>query len=319
MNTMKAITIEGFGGVDKLQMKDLPIPKPGDTEVQFLVLYSGVNPVDWKIREGLLQKRLPHEFPLIPGWEAAGKITAIGKNVKNFKVGDEVFAYCRKPIIKWGTYAEYVCADAGQVALKPKNINFAQAAAIPLTSLTAWQALFDAAKLRKGETILIHAGAGGVGGLAIQFAKNAGAKVITTASQKNHSYVKKLGADHVIDYTKENFVEAVKKLAPGGVDVVFDTVGGKTLQESLKVLKQGGRLVSIVEHLDPEIATKHHIQFSYVLVDPNGVQLKHIADLISEGKVIPPSIEEIPLAKAAEAQDKVREGHTQGKIVLKVK
>lgn len=316
---MKAITIDSFGGVEKLKLKDIPIPKPADNEVQFLVQYSGVNPVDWKIREGLLQKRMPCEFPLIPGWEASGTISAIGKNVKNFKVGDEVFAYCRKPIIKWGTYAEYVCIEAEHVALKPRNINFAQAAAIPLTGLTAWQALFDAAKLRSGETILIHAGAGGVGSLAIQLAKNVGAKVLTTATQKNHAYVKKLGADLAIDYKKENFVESIKKIAPHGIDVVLDTIGGKTLQESIAVLKQGGRLVSLIENLDPEIAAKHNIQFKYFFVSPNGQELKHIADLITEGKVNPPTIEELPFANAGTAQDRVRTGHTQGKIVLKIK
>src|ERR1700733_2368139 len=190
---MKAMVIEKFGHEEQLHLGDIPTPLPSDNEVQIQVLYSAVNPVDWKIREGLMKNFLPHEFPLILGWDAAGIVKAIGKNVKKFKVGDEVFAYCRKPIVKWGTYAEYVCFDADNIALKPNNINFAEAAAIPLAGLTAWQALFDFAKLKKGESILIHGGAGGVGSFAIQFAKHAGAKVITTASKQNHDYVKKLG------------------------------------------------------------------------------------------------------------------------------
>ena len=315
---MRAITIENFGGVEKLQIAEMPKPNPSDDEIQMQVLYAAVNPVDWKIREGYLKERLPHEFPLILGWDAAGIVSATGQNVKNFKVGDEVFAYCRKPIIQWGTYAEFVCVDAHHVALKPKNITFAQAASIPLVSLTAWQALFDSVKLKKGESILIHAGAGGVGSMAIQFAKNAGAKVYTTASEKNRHYVEKLGADEIIDYTQGGFLTQMKKIAPEGVDVIFDTVGGNTLRESLQVIKPKGRLVSIVERVDPSIASKHDIQCSYLFVAPNGAQLTQIANLISQYKIVVPHIEEMKLVDASKAQEKVRAGHTQGKIVLKV-
>lgn len=315
---MKAIVIEGFGGVEKLQLKEFPTPNPAENEVQIHIRYSGVNPVDWKIREGLLQKRLPHEFPLVLGWEASGIVTAVGQNVKNFKIGDEVFSYCRKPTVKWGTYAEYICVDAQNIALKPKNLNFAQAAAIPLTALTAWQALFDAAKLQKGETILIQAGAGGVGSMAIQFAKHAGAKTATTCSSKNFDYVKKLGADYPIDYTKENVGAAIKKFAPDGVDVVFDTMGGQILRDSYAYLKPNGRIVGIVEPPRPPEDSHKHLQAAYVFVAPNGEQLKKIADLITEGKVIAPNIQEMDLSHAAEAQEQIKEGHTQGKIVLKV-
>lgn len=314
---MKAIVIEGFGGVDKLQMKEFITPKPGDNEVQFHVIYSGVNPVDWKIREGMLQRKIPHEFPLILGWEASGVISSVGKNVKSLKMGDEIFAYCRKPIVKWGTYSEYVCFDAEHVVLKPKNINFAQAASIPLTSLTAWQALFDTAHLKKGETVLIHAGSGGVGSMAIQLAKNAGAKIITTCSSKNFDYVKQLGADFPVDYTHMRFEDAVKKVAPNGVDVVFDTLGEDTLARSYDLLKPNGRIVSLVEFPKPP-ADRKHIQAGYVFVRPDGSELKQIADLISVGIVIPPHIEEMHLDQAAEAQEKVRQGHTKGKIVLKI-
>lgn len=316
---MKAMVIESFGDVEKLHLDQVPTPQPADHEVQIQILYTGVNPVDWKIREGYLKNRLPHEFPIILGWDAAGIVTAVGKNVKKFKKGDEVFAYCRKPTVKWGTYAEYTCFDADNVSLKPKNISFAQAAALPLAGLTAWQALFDFAKLKKGETILIHAGAGGVGGLAIQFAKNAGAHVITTASTANHDYVKKLGADHAIDYRKTDFGKELKKIAPQGVDVVFDTIGGDTLRQSTDLLKPQGRLVSIIEQLDPKVAQEKNIRFGYVFVSPNGQQLNQIGELIEQSKVVPPNIQELPLAEARKAQELSQKGHTKGKLVLKVK
>lgn len=304
--------------MEKLKLSEVPALPPADNEVQIQILYAAVNPVDWKIREGLLKSRMPYEFPIILGWDAAGKISAIGKNVKNFKVGDEVYAYCRKPTIKWGTYAEFVNLDAVNIALKPKKINFAEAASIPLAGLTAWQALFNKAFLKKGETILIHAGAGGVGSLAIQFAKNTGAIVYTTASHDNFAYVKKLGADEVIDYKKDNFVNKIKSLNPDGVDVVFDTVGGNTLHESLKVLKRGGRIVSLLDQIPEEESKKYKVHASYLFVSPNGQELKLIADLIDQAKVQPPKIEEMPLKDAALAQEKLRKGMGGGKIVLKV-
>lgn len=315
---MKAMAINNFGGVEKLILEDLPTPSPTENEVQIEVVYTAVNPVDWKIREGYLKNAIPHEFPLILGWDAAGVVSAVGKKIKDFKVGDAVFAFCRKPTIRGGTYAEYVCIDAGKVALKPNNINYAQAAALPLVSLTAWQALFDAAKLKKGETILIHAGAGGVGGMAVQFAKHIGAKVITTASPENHDYVKRLGADYAIDY-HEGFVDQIKKIAPEGVDVVFDTVGGKVLRDSYQLLKAYGRIVGIVEKPDASQEANKHIQCNYIFVEPNGKQLTQIAHLIEQDKVKIPNIEEMKLDDAAEAQEKLRQGHIKGKIVLKIR
>lgn len=315
---MKAMVIDSFGGVDVLKMTEVETPKPKDNEVLIQIEFTAVNPVDWKIREGLLKSRMPHEFPLIPGWDASGIIKDVGKNVRNFRVGDEVFAYCRKPIIKEGTYAEFICFDASQVARKPKNISFAQSAAIPLVALTAWQALFDFAGLKQGQSVLIHAGSGGVGSFAIQFAKHIGAKVFTTCSEANHPYVKKLGADFCIDYNKENFASKVQELANGKIDVVFDTVGGKTLRESIAVLKPGGCLVSIVEQVSHEQADKNKIRTGYVFVRPDGQQLEEIARLIDQGKIQAPDIQEMNLADAAKAQEKSKEGHTKGKIVLKV-
>ena len=317
-NTMKAIFIEDFGGAEQLKMGLLPIPMPESNEVQIKIICTAVNPVDWKIRMGMLEKRLPHHFPLIPGWDAAGVISAIGSNVQTCKVGNEVFAYCRKSIVKEGTYAEYICFNADDIALKPNNLSFAQAAAIPLAGLTAWQSLFDAAHLQKGESILIQAGAGGVGSLAIQFAKTAEAHIITTARKSNHEYVRSLGAEDAIDYREASLEEGIRHFAPQGVDVVFDTLGGEALKESYSLLKPGGRLVSIVEQPDQALAEKFKVNALYVFVTPNGKQLKQISDLIQAGKVKPIPIQEMPLEKAAEAQEQNRQGHVQGKIVLNV-
>jgi NADPH2:quinone reductase len=243
----------------------------------------------------------------------------LGSPSPYFTIGDQVFAYCRKPKVKWGTYAEYVCVDENQVALKPNSLSFAQASSIPLGGLTAWQALFDIGNLKKGETVLIHGGSGGVGSMAIQLAKNAGARVITTASTKNHPYVKNLGADIIIDYTKESFVDRVKKEVPQGVDLVIDSIGGQTCQLSMNLLKSHGRLVSMVENFDPSTKWPNNIHCYSMFVEPNGSELQHISDLMTQGKVKAPTIQEMNLEEAAAALEKNRSGHTCGKIVLKIR
>lgn len=316
---MKAMAIEAFGGSDQLRLMDLPIPEPEDDEIRIEVAAAGVNPVDWKIREGMLKEAFPHGFPLIPGWDAAGTVHALGKAATRFKVGDQVHAYCRKPVIQWGTYAEYVTVREAVTAPMPRNLSFAQAATIPLAGLTAWQALIDFALLAPGQTVLVHAGAGGVGGLAIQFAKHRGAKVYTTARESNHDYVKGLGADAAIDYTRQNFVDRVRALEPSGVDVVFDTVGGNTLTESYRVVRPDGVLISIVDVPDQRTAELYNLRTGYVFVEPNGDELREIGRLIEAGTVRAPAIEEMPLEAAAAAQDKNEARHVRGKIVLKVK
>jgi NADPH:quinone reductase-like Zn-dependent oxidoreductase len=310
---MKAVILEAFN--DQLKLGEVPKPQISDQEVLIEIKSSGVNPVDYKICKGLLEGRLPHEFPLIPGWDASGVIKEVGKNAKHVKVGEEVYCYCRKPVVQNGTYAEFINVDAENVASKPSNLDFSEAAAIPLASLTAWQALFEAANLKKGQTILVHAGAGGVGGFAIQFAKHIGAKVITTASLANHAYCKKLGADECIDYKKGDLVKQLKKIAPEGVDVVFDTVGGDTLKQSYSLVKKDGVLVSIVQR--PE--EKTGIRTEYVFVRPDGKQLSEIGKLIENGKVVCPKIQELPLKDFKKALDQIMSVHTKGKIVLKIK
>lgn len=315
---MKAIVIECFGGPEKLTYKDVPIPEPQDHEVLIKVEYASINPVDWKIREGLLKSRLPHQFPLILGWDASGVITDVGAHVKQFKAGDKVFTYCRKPIVQNGTYAEFVTFDAAHVALMPQNISFAQAASIPLAALTAWQALFDFAHLKSRQTLLVQAGAGGVGSFGIQFGRFAKAEVWTTCSSSNLDYVKKLGAHYVIDYTKEDLFTRVRDKHPEGLDVVFDTLGGKALQNSFSLIKPHGNLVSIIEVPSNELIQKHQLKCGYLFVRPEGHQLSEIARLIEQGLVTPPEIKEYPLEKASEAHEDSQKGHTRGKIVLKI-
>lgn len=315
---MKAIAIDAFGTIDDLHIaafKDLPID---NHEVKVRIDYAGVNPVDWKICEGVLKNRLQHEFPLIPGWDASGTITSIGSAVEGYKVGDQVYAYCRKPVVQYGTYAETINLESIHLAPKPKSLSAAQAAAIPLVSLTAWQALFDRAKIKKSDTILIHAGAGGVGSVAIQLARYAGAKVITTASTKNHPYVKDLGADYVIDYKLHPFVEKVKQIYPNGVDIVFDCAGYETQVKSFECLRKGGTLVSIVTKPDPALVTKYEVKSEFVFVEANGQQLRKIGNLIDAGVLKCPHITEMSIKDAAEALQLQKTDHSSGKIVLKI-
>lgn len=315
---MKAIILEDFGGPEKLKIGDYPIPEPGPNEVQIKVAYAAVNPVDCKIRQGQLKDVFPNAFPLILGWDASGTISAIGAYVEDYKIGDEVLGYCRQSEVKWGTYAEYTCAPINAIALKPPSITFAQAAAMPIAALTAWQALFEQAQIQKGQSILIQGGAGGVGSFAIQFAKQAGAYIYTTASQNNHDYVKSLGADVAIDYRQENVEKKLKELEPQGVDIVLDLVGDQVLKDSFSLVKSGGYLISIVEIPDTTFAQGAEIRTGYLFTHPDSPTLKHIAELMSTGKIKPVRIEEMPLELASQAHQKSEQGHVVGKIVLKV-
>ncbi len=313
---MKCIAIDSFGGRDKLQLKELPVPEIGPDEILIRVKAAGVNPVDWKIREGLLEGRLPHQFPIILGWDAAGVVKRIGKKVSRFKTGDAVMTYARKPVIQGGTYAEYVAVPENNAALKPQNLSLEKAAVLPLAGLTAYQALFDALQLKSGETILVHAGAGGVGSYAIQLAKNAGAIILTTARQNNHDYVKSLGADLAIDYTQQDFCETVRKEYPKGIDCVFDTIGGTTQEKSFGILKKGGRLVSILEISNQEKFETEGFRVSYVFVAPNAEQLEHLGKMAEKGSLKIFLAATYPLEEATRAHKQIETGHTRGKLAL---
>ncbi len=315
---MKAALIHSFGGIDKIEISEISTPLPKPHEVQIAIKYAGVNPVDWKIIEGLLKTRMDYQFPITLGWDLSGEVSAVGSEVTAFRIGDPIFAYCRKEIIHEGSYADYICLDADHVVSKPRTLNFAQASVIPLSSLTAWQALFKSANLQANESILIHAGAGGVGGYAIQLAKHTGAHVITTASEHNRDYVNMLGADEIIDYTKGDFVKKLHQTHPDGVDVVFDTVGGDTLLASYGAAKIGGRLVTIAGQFDPVHAAQRELSGEFFIVEPNGQQLQKISALLDSGKLSPPPVQEFPFTEVEEALRQSRNGHTQGKIALKI-
>lgn len=321
---MKAVIIDSFGHEDQMKLREVPDPQPAASEIIVATAYASVNPVDWKIRKGMLRGRLPHQFPLILGWDVAGTVRTVGQNVSRFKPGDRVYACCRKPTIQWGSYAELVAVEESAVALIPSNLPFREAAGIPLVGLTAWQCFYGegSAQLKAGETVLIFAGSGGVGGMAIQFAKWTGAKVITTASSKNESYVRSLGADVVIDSHKPHLVEEIQRLAPQGVDVVLDALGGTVQMDGFRVLKKGGRLISIIHppvaETDAEDPARKGKQGLYHFVNSNGAQLAEIAQLIEKGKIHPLPTEELPLEQVAQAHLRSEEGHVRGKLVLKV-
>eukprot|EP00475_Leptophrys_vorax_P041614 TRINITY_DN78425_c0_g1_i1.p1 TRINITY_DN78425_c0_g1~~TRINITY_DN78425_c0_g1_i1.p1 ORF type:complete len:328 (+),score=122.01 TRINITY_DN78425_c0_g1_i1:271-1254(+) len=325
---MQAIVYEEYGNSSKLQYKSVPVPVAKDTEVLIKVHAAGVNPVDWKIREGYLRNAVPQQLPIIPGWDVAGTVSAVGAQVTGFKVGDEVYAYTRpvperddckdEQIADNGTYAEYVAVKEWKVAPKPKSLTFEAAAGVPLASLTAWQAIFDKGGLKAGQTLLVLGAAGGVGSFAVQFAKAKGATVVGTCSTKNVDVVKSLGADHVVDYTAGDVAAAVSAVTPV-VDVVFDCVGGEQTAVGVSVVKADGFVVSIANHgvvkLCADAGKGTGVGF---MVTPHQAQLKEIGDLIDAEKVKLAGLETLPLADGAKALDLSQAGRVVGKLVLVV-
>lgn len=316
---MKAVYFNTYGESDVLMVGERPDPVPGPGEVRIRIDAASVNPIDCKIRLGLVQKRIPHQLPIVPGWDASGVIDSVGAGVTLQKIGDPVYAYCRKPIVQYGTYAEYIVLPQEQVAPKPAKMNHEEAASIPLAGLTAWQSLFDAAGLMHGQSILIHSGAGGVGGYAIQLAKQAGAFVIATATKAKHDYLRQQGVDAAIDYTQVDFRDAVLAAHPKGVDVVFDTVGEDVQVKSADVVRQGGVLVSILAYQNEDALKAKGIQTKYVFVSPNRDQLIKLAGLIDEGKLTTYLSAVLPLEDAAKAHDMIESRRTTGKIVLRIR
>lgn len=314
---MKAIAINEYGDSSVMQLMDLPKPTVKANEILVKIKAVGVNPVDFKIRKGLLKGRLPEKFPIILGWDGAGIVEAVGDDISSFKVGDEVFFYGRKDIMHAGTYAEYVTLEEKHLAKKPKNLSFAESAIIPLAALTAYQALFENLKIKKNEKVLIHAGAGGVGGYAIQMAKKAGAYVITTASKDKEQYVKSLGADEVIFYDQTDFAKAIQAKHPEGIDGVFDTVGGDTQVKSIDILKKGGTLVSLLA-LNEDAFRGKEVQPIYMFVRPEKVHLEEIKEWVEAGDVKVQLTKTFPLDDAIKAHQLIEEGHMMGKIALLV-
>lgn len=305
---MRAITYDQYGDPDNLTLSDVPDPKVGPAEVLIRVRSASVNPVDWKVAAGGLDPLMNITFPAIPGWDVAGVVERVGLDTPEFQPGDEVIAYARKDWVHGGTFAELVTVPVRAVARKPKALDWNQAAGLPLAGLSAYQ-LLSRLGVAKGETVLVHAAAGGVGSLAVQIAKATGARVIGTASEPNHDALRELGAEPVA--YGEGLPERVRELAPDGVDVVVDFVGG-VLDDTLAVLKEGGRHGSIVEG---EVAEKGGL---YAWVRPNAADLQALADLADQGLLTVPVTEVFPLEKTAEAFRVSQGGHVRGKIAIEV-
>src|SRR6266446_5807651 len=309
--TMKAIVVHEYGGPEVLKLEDVPRPVPKENEILVKVIAAGVNPVDSAARSQKFAQFLNIKLPAIPGYDIAGVVEKTGSTVTKLKAGDPVYAYIA--LDKGGGYAEYALATEKETSLKPKSLNYVEAAAVPLVALTAWQALIDTAKLSAGQTVLIHGGSGGVGSFAIQIAKARSAKVFATASTPNQDLLKQLGADVAIDYTKQKFEDVAKD-----VDVVLDSVGKDTLTRSYGIVKKGGIIVSLVARPDQAELDKHGIRGAPLGVEPNSDELAEITKLIDERKIKVIVSQTLPLAEAAKAQTQVDTHHTRGKIVLKV-
>lgn len=309
---MRAIQFHEYGGPEVLRYEEVQTPAPGQGEVVVKVHATSVNPIDWKIRAGYLAKARVLEFPYIPGWDFSGTIAAAGEGVSSWKNGDEVFGHPQ--LAGNGTYAEYVCVPASICARKPASIDHIHAGAIPLVALTAWQALFEHANLQTGHTVLIQSGAGGVGTFAIQFAKAAGARVVTTASARNFDLLRELGADEVIDYNTTRFEDVVSN-----VDLVVDGMAGEVRERSWKTLKPGGILVALTGAPPNDTAAgERGVRQKTMLVHPDAAQLTKIAELVDSGKVRVIVDAVVPLPEAARAHQLNQSGHTRGKIVIQV-
>jgi NADPH:quinone reductase-like Zn-dependent oxidoreductase len=310
--TMKAIRIHRYGGPEALQYEDAPRPQPQAGEVLIRVHAAGVNPIDWKVREGHMKDFWPHKFPLILGWDLSGVVEELGRGVSRFKIGDEVYSV--PDPTRDGAYAEYVVVRESELALKPKSLHHVHAAAVPLAALTAWQALFDAGQLVSGQRMLIHGGSGGVGHVAVQLAKWKGAHVFGTASTKNQELLRELGVDEPIDYTKQKFEDVARD-----VDLVLDLIGGETQERSWSVLKNGGVLLSLVQPPSVEKAKALGVRAAFVAGHPSGAQLAEIAKLIDSGELKLTIDRILPLSEVRRAHELSQSGHTRGKIVLRVK
>ncbi|MFI7706079.1 NADP-dependent oxidoreductase [Nonomuraea sp. NPDC049480] len=334
---MKAFVVERYGDADTVRASDVPDPKAGAHDVLVRIHAASVNPVDLKIRDGDLKAILPLRAPFVLGNDLAGTVVAVGARVTRFAVGDEVYAHPDQN--QMGTFAEFIAIHQDDVATKPATLTMAEAASIPLVGLTAWQALVERADLRPGQKVLIHAGAGGVGTIAIQLAKHLGASVATTASATKTDLVKSLGADVVIDYQKQAFETILHDY-----DVVLDTVGGETLDKSLRVLKPGGTVISITGPPDPAFAReiganpvirlaiaalsfrirrrvrRRQVTYSYLFMKASGDQLRELAALIDAGIIRPVVDSVFDFDQTREALAHLEQGRTKaGKVVVRMK
>ena len=333
---MKAYVINKYGKESSLVLAEVPIPQLKDNDILVEVHAAGVNLLDFKIKSGEFKLILPYKFPLILGHDVAGIVVGTGKNVKKFKVGDEIYA--RPSDYRIGTFAEFIAIDEKDVALKPKNISMEEAASIPLVALTAWQVLVERAQLESGQKIFIQAGSGGVGTIAIQLAKYFGATVATTASAKSNIFLKELGADIIIDYKNSDFEDHLNDY-----DVVLNSQDKKTLEKSVRVLKPRGKLISISGPPTPDFAReiqlpwlvraiiflissgirkkakRHNIDYSFLFMRAEGEQLAKITTLIEAGEIKPVIDKVFAFDSGNEALSYVESGRAKGKVVIKIK
>lgn len=308
---MKAVQIHKYGGSNELIYEDAPKPVINEQQVLVKIYASGVNPVDWKVREGKMPGSENRTFPIILGWDMSGTIEEIGDHVQGFKLHDSVFG--KPDSSKNGTYAEYIAVNPDEIALKPLSIDHVEAASLPMVGLTAWQGLFDHGQLQSGERVLINGAAGGVGTMAVQLAKWKGAHVVGTASESNKAFLKNLGADEVIDYHREGFLNELKKF-----DLVFDLIGGEIQNKLLEVLKPGRTLVSSVGIVNKELIDNKELKGIQYMARSNRDQLTQISKLVDE-EIIKPVVEVVfPLKDAKMAQEISKQRHTRGKIVLQI-
>ena len=309
---MHAAYFERFGGPEVLQYGVLPDPVPGPGEALIDVAAASVNAADWKFRAGQYERHTQSKFPLIPGRDFSGVIAAVGSGVEDLKTGDAVYGVLEAG--KEGTYAEKIAIKAAIIAKKPDGLSHVDAAALALTGLTAINSLQDTLKLKRGETILIQGGAGGVAGFAIQFAKSIGARVITTTSAANRDYVRGLGADEIIDYNAQDFTQVVSNC-----DAVFDTVGGDVAVKSFAVLKPGGRAAFIASGMQAPKPNRSDVTALRPPVDRGRRPLEQIAELFQSGAVRAPEIKLYRLSQAAEAHRLSESRHFRGKLVFQVR
>jgi len=309
MQTMKAIQVHNYGNADLLKLEQIPLREPQEGEVLVRVYAAGVNPADWKLRAGWMKDFRPSTFPYVPGADLAGVVAKVGTGVTAFQPGQAVFGRSSN-----GSYAEYSIAPANALALKPKTLSFDEAATIPVGATTAWQGLFDHGNLQPGQRVLILGGAGGVGIFAVQFAHWKGAHVISTASTRNVDFVRSLGAETVIDYTKTRVVDEIHD-----VDLVFDTVGGGALASVWPTLKRGGTLVSIAGQPDEAKAREFGVRVAERFsAQVTSELLSTFAKLIDEGQIKVVVGATFPLSEAGKAQELSQGGHGRGRIILHI-
>ena len=310
---MKAVQIKGYGGTEVVEINsNAPEPSPAEGQVLVEVHAASINPFDYKIRSGMLKDNIPLQFPYIPGGDFSGIVTKFGGGASEFKIGDEVFGSALVLNGSSGAFAEVAAANVKNIALKPKKIDFNEAASLPLVGSSAIQALEEHIKLQNGQKILIHGGAGGIGSIAIQLARHLGTYIATTVSTDDKEFVKSLGADQIIDYKTEKFEELLSDF-----DAVFDTVGGKTTDNSFKVLKKGGILVSMRGQPNEELAKQYGVTAIGQGTDINREHLTRLAELVDQG-VIKPQVDKVfPLEQVKEAFDHLEKGSPQGKVVLR--